>query len=180
VLRIPTPLILALDFTEAQSMQFTVEPIGHVSCSRSEAIDDAWDFETSSIRLTERFSAEAILGLSEFSHVEILYGYHGVDATGVVTGARHPRGNSQWPLVGIFAQRAKNRPNRLGTTACRLLRIEGTQLYVAGLDAIDGTPVFDIKPVMAEFLPRGEVVQPKWSHELMSGYWDTGSAGGSS
>src|SRR6185369_14498646 len=126
------------------------------------AIDDAWDLESSSIRLTERFGAEALLGLNEFSHVEILYCFHGVDAAGTVTGARHPRGNSEWPLAGIFAQRAKNRPNRLGNTICRLLRVEGTQLYVAGLDAIDGTPVIDIKPVMAEFLPRGEVVQPQW------------------
>jgi tRNA (Thr-GGU) A37 N-methylase len=52
-----------------------------------------------------------------------------------------------------------------------LHRIEGIQLHVTGLDAIDGTPVLDIKPVMKEFLPRGDVVQPRWSHELMSGYW---------
>lgn len=152
-------------------MNFTVEPVGYVACSRTIAVDDAWDTESSSIRLVERFSAEALLGLSDFSHVEILYCFHGVDAAGVVTGARHPRGNKEWPLAGIFAQRAKNRPNRLGSTICRLHRIEGIQLHVTGLDAIDGTPVLDIKPVMKEFLPRGDVVQPRWSHELMSGYW---------
>ena len=152
-------------------MQIIIEPVGYVACSRADAVDDAWDRETSSIRLTERFDAQALLGLDEFSHVEILYCFHGVDPAGVVTGARHPRGNKHWPLAGIFAQRAKNRPNRLGSTACRLLRVEGTQLHVAGLDAIDGTPVLDIKPVMSEFLPRGNVVQPKWSSELMTGYW---------
>jgi tRNA (adenine37-N6)-methyltransferase len=123
------------------------------------------------IRLTERFSADAFLGLSEFSHVEILFCFHAVDPAGVVTGARHPRGNGDWPLTGIFSQRAKNRPNRLGSTICRLLRIEDIQLYIAGLDAIDGTPVLDIKPVMTEFLPRGDVAQPRWSHELMADYW---------
>jgi tRNA (Thr-GGU) A37 N-methylase len=49
--------------------------------------------------------------------------------------------------------------------------VEGVALYVSELDAIDGTPVLDIKPVMAEFLPRGEVLQPAWSHELMRQYW---------
>ena len=86
-------------------------------------------------------------------------------------GARHPRGNPAWPLTGIFAQRGRNRPNRLGTTICRLVRVEATVLQVSGLDAIDGTPVLDLKPVMKEFLPRGLVSQPEWSHDLMKDYW---------
>jgi tRNA (Thr-GGU) A37 N-methylase len=94
-----------------------------------------------------------------------------VDTSNVVTGARHPRGNKDWPEVGIFAQRGKDRPNRIGSTICRVARVEGTRLFVIELDAIDGTPVLDIKPVMAEFLPRGEVWQPEWSHELMREYW---------
>ena len=83
-----------------------------------------------------------------------------MDIAKVVTGARHPRNNTAWPSVGIFAQRGKNRPNRIGSTICRVLRVQGTQLYVAELDAIDKTPVLDIKPVMAEFLPREPVRQP--------------------
>jgi tRNA (adenine37-N6)-methyltransferase len=153
-------------------VQLIIEPIGHVRCSRTEARDDAWDFETASIQLDDRFGADALLGLAEFSHIEVLYCFHGVEAAKVVTGARHPRGNPAWPLAGIFAQRAKLRPNRLGSTTCRLIGIEGTELLVLGLDAIDGTPVLDIKPVMTEFLPRGRVKQPAWSHELMAGYWD--------
>lgn len=54
---------------------------------------------------------------------------------------------------------------------CRVIRVDGTNLHVAELDAIDGTPVLDIKPVMEEFLPRQQVVQPAWAHELMQGYW---------
>jgi tRNA (Thr-GGU) A37 N-methylase len=73
--------------------------------------------------------------------------------------------------VGIFAQRAKDRPNRLGTTIVEIAGREGSVLTVIGLDAIDGTPVIDIKPVMAEFLPRGAIRQPQWSHELMRYYW---------
>jgi tRNA (Thr-GGU) A37 N-methylase len=90
----------------------------------------------------------------------------------VVTGARYPRENPAWPLTGIFAQRGRNRPNLLGSTVCRVVRVAGTTLHVAGLDAIDGTPVLDLKPVMQEFLPRGVVHQPAWSHELMRDYWN--------
>jgi tRNA (Thr-GGU) A37 N-methylase len=90
----------------------------------------------------------------------------------VVKGARHPRGNLTWPFTGIFAQRGKNRPNRLGTTICQLVRVEGIVLHVSGLDAVDGTPVLDIKPFMQEFLPRSLVRQPEWSRELMKDYWD--------
>ncbi|MFN5819570.1 MAG: TrmO family methyltransferase, partial [Novosphingobium sp.] len=89
----------------------------------------------------------------------------------VVLTARHPRGNPDWPKVGVFAQRGRNRPNRLGVSVCRILGVDGTSLLVGGLDAIDGTPVLDIKPVMAEFQPRGEVRQPDWSRELMADYW---------
>lgn len=153
-------------------MQLTLDPIGYVSCSRALAEDDAWDRETSSIQLTDRFGPEALLGLDAFSHIEVIYCFHRVDPADIAWGARHPRGNREWPLTGIFAQRAKNRPNRLATTACQLIRVEGTRIHLSGLDAIDGTPVVDIKPVMKEFLPRGTVLQPKWSAELMSEYWD--------
>jgi len=84
---------------------------------------------------------------------------------------RHPRGNPEWPEVGILAQRAKDRPNRLGVTTCRVLSVDGGVLHVQGLDAIDGTPVIDIKPHMQEFGPRGDVHQPSWADELMHGYW---------
>jgi hypothetical protein len=70
-----------------------------------------------------------------------------------------------------FAQRAKGRPNRIGVTTCEILDVEGRRIRVRGLDAIDGTPVVDLKPFMAEFAPRGTVRQPEWSHELMRDYW---------
>lgn len=149
-----------------------VKAIGFVEATRADAIDDFWGGEQACIALSDRFTADALQGLSDFSHVEVLFLFHKVDPDKVVTGARHPRNNEQWPKAGIFAQRGKNRPNRIGSTICRLLRVEGTRLYVAELDAIDGTPVLDIKPVMAEFLPRGEVRQPAWSHELMQEYWN--------
>ena len=89
----------------------------------------------------------------------------------VHVGSRRPRGNPDWPDVGIFAQRAKDRPNRLGLCTCELVEVRGDTLEVRALDAIEGTPVLDIKPYMAEFAPRGPVRQPAWSHELMAGYF---------
>jgi tRNA (Thr-GGU) A37 N-methylase len=73
--------------------------------------------------------------------------------------------------VGILAQRGSGRPNRIGVSVCEVLAVDGRTLRVRGLDAIDGTPVLDIKPVMTEFLPRGQVRQPAWSSDLMEGYW---------
>ncbi len=87
------------------------------------------------------------------------------------TAARHPRGRTDWPKVGIFAQRGKGRPNRIGVTVCRLLSVTGVVLKVRGLDAIDGTPVLDIKPVMTGFLPRGDIREPEWAADLMKDYW---------
>jgi tRNA (Thr-GGU) A37 N-methylase len=103
--------------------------------------------------------------------VEVLFHMDRVDAAKIETAARHPRNNPDWPKVGILAQRAKNRPNQIGSTICRVLRVDGTRLFLEGLDAVDGSPVLDIKPWVREFAPRGEVRQPTWITELMRGYW---------
>jgi tRNA-Thr(GGU) m(6)t(6)A37 methyltransferase TsaA len=152
-------------------VQFEISAIGIVQASRTTSEDDFWGRKESTIVLTERFNADALAGLDDFSHVEVLYLFHEVDASRIVTGTRHPRGNPAWPAVGIFSQRGKNRPNRIGSTICRIIRIQGSRLVVSELDAIDGTPVIDIKPVMKEFLPRQEVRQPSWSTDLMRQYW---------
>ena len=150
---------------------FHMQPIGIVQATRLKAEDDFWGGAEACIALADAFSADALDGIAAFSHVEVLFVFHKVDPAKIVSGARHPRNNPAWPAVGIFAQRGKNRPNCIGSTICRVIRVEGTRLYVAELDAIDGTPVLDIKPVMAEFLPRQAVRQPDWSHELMREYW---------
>jgi tRNA (adenine37-N6)-methyltransferase len=150
-----------------------IEAIGHVVGGRASRLDDDWDNEVAVIRLADRFGPESLAGLDEFSHVEVVFRFHGIADDEVTTDARHPRNNPAWPKVGVFAQRASRRPNRLGVTVCHLVQVDGSHVHVRGLDAIDGTPVLDIKPVMAEFLPRDEIRQPAWSHELMRGYWST-------
>lgn len=149
----------------------TLRPIATVHNSRMEASDDHWGDVISEITLDETLPAEALDGVETFSHLEIIYHFHLVAEESVVVGARHPRDNPSWPRMGIFAQRGKNRPNRLGATIVRLLGRAGRTLVVQGLDAVEGTPVLDIKPVMVEFLPREPVTQPDWVTELMRGYW---------
>jgi len=149
-----------------------LKPIGHVVSQRDEAQDDYWDAVKCSIQLdSQQFTPEALAGLDSFSHIEVIYYMHQVDPKKIQTGARHPRHNYDWPKVGIFCQRAKNRPNQIGTTVCRLEKVEGLSLEVLGLDAINGTPIIDLKPWVKEFGPRGVVKQPGWMTELMQNYW---------
>ncbi len=161
--------------------ELSVRPIGRVSSERTEPLDDGWDSIVATITLdAEQFGPEALQGLDAFSHVEVVYLFDRVDPGSVQTAARRPRGNPDWPQVGIFAQRAKGRPNRLGVSVCRLLAVQDLTVTVHALDAIDGTPVLDLKPYMAEFAPRGQVHQPAWSRELMAAYWDASSEAGGS
>jgi tRNA (Thr-GGU) A37 N-methylase len=119
-----------------------------------------------------KFGADSLRGLDAFSHAEIVYFMHAIPESQITTGGRHPRENPDWPLVGIFAQRGAKRPNRIGVSRCVIVAVDGLNVHVRGLDAIDGTPVLDIKPYMREFGPIGEVTQPQWATEVMQRYYD--------
>lgn len=150
----------------------TLVPIGLLRGGRSEPIDDRWDEVEARIELdAERFKPDALAGLDAFSHIEVVFRFDRVPDDEIRVGARHPRGREDWPAVGIFAQRGKGRPNRIGVSVCGLMRVDGLALVVRGLDAIDGTPVLDIKPVMKGFLPRGDIREPEWAREIMKEYW---------
>lgn len=150
-----------------------IEPVAYVRSPRVEPLDDNWGAVVSNIALdTTRFTAEVLMGLEDFSHLEVVYLFHLVPESKIETSARHPRNRANWSSVVIFSQRGKNRPNRLGVSVCRILKVEGTVLTLEGLDAIDGTPVLDLKPCMREFAPRGAFRQPEWATELMAGYYN--------
>ncbi|MFI7401712.1 SAM-dependent methyltransferase [Streptomyces sp. NPDC049541] len=157
---------------KSTSSEVVSVPVGRVVGGREEVRDDDWGKVEAVIRLDdEQFDADALAGLDAFSHLEIVYHFDRVPVAKIETGARHPRGNTDWPMVGIFAQRGKNRPNRLGVSRCRLVRTDGLDLHVQGLDAVDGTPVLDIKPYMSEFGPQGPTSQPDWATDIMSRYY---------
>jgi len=151
-----------------------IKPIGTVYNNRHDVEDDNWGDVISTIQLDVfQFDGSAIKELSSFSHIEVIFYFHLVSDDKIVWGARHPRNNKSFPLTGIFAQRGKNRPNRIGATKCKILAVDESQLTikVQGLDAINGTPVLDIKPCMKEFDELTDIVQPAWSHEIMKNYW---------
>ncbi len=146
-----------------------MKPVGIVRNHRKGTEDDDWGLVESVIELSEHLSDEALEGIEDFSHLEIIYYFD--QSVETLTGSGHPRGNTSWPRVGIFAQRKKDRPNHIGTSMVRLIGRKGRKILVQRLDAIDGTPVLDIKPVIAGFLPQGEIRQPPWADELMKNYW---------
>ena len=148
-----------------------LQAIGHVVSSITEGRDESWGEVIAEVQLDpSRFEPVALDGLREFSHVEVLFQF---DQVGEVENkSRHPRENPKWPKVGIFAQRGRKRPNRIGATICEIVSVQGLSVHVRGLDAFNGSPVIDIKPVMSEFLPdKQRVRQPPWSRELMSTYF---------
>jgi tRNA-Thr(GGU) m(6)t(6)A37 methyltransferase TsaA len=147
---------------ENPELQMCLHPIGFVRSQMKERTDKR-------LKLTELFSeievdeklSEALVGLKDFSHIIILYWMHLAHAeTTNLTG--HPMGNSEVPPQGLFALRAPNRPNPIGKATVRLLEIKGNVLKVQGLDAIDGTPVIDIKPYIPGYDSAANAKTPDW------------------
>ncbi len=146
-----------------------LSPIAYVKNTRKNMEDDFWGDVVSEITLVDEMTTESLDGIETFSHLEVIYYFY--KSTKELQGAAHPRENRIWPKMGIFAQRKKDRPNHIGTVIVELISHQGKTITVKNLDADDGTPVLDIKPVIKEFLPLSAVTQPQWVSELMKDYW---------
>jgi tRNA-Thr(GGU) m(6)t(6)A37 methyltransferase TsaA len=151
-------------------MEIKLQAIATVKNLRTEPMDDNWGAIIAEIELADHMPTEAFDGISDFSHLEIIYYFDKVKSEDIVFSGR-PRGNPAYPLVGIFAQRKKDRPNRIGLATVELLEHKGRTIKVKFLDAINGTLVLDIKPVFKEFQPKTEIKQPEWVADLMKNYW---------
>jgi len=151
-------------------MQIKLSPIATITNKREAPTDDFWGDTISEITLLPHVPEEAFTGVEDFSHLEIIYYFDKVDQSKIVFSGR-PRGNPAWPIVGIFGQRKKDRPNQIGLCTVELVEHHGRTIKVKYLDAIDETPVLDIKPVFKEFGVKGEIKQPGWVGELMGDYW---------
>jgi tRNA-Thr(GGU) m(6)t(6)A37 methyltransferase TsaA len=151
------------------SREIVINPVAFVSNSRKEPVDDNWSSIESVIELAGDMPDDCFDGIEQFSHLEIIYHFN--KSTQTFIGSGHPRGNTNYPKVGIFAQRKKDRPNHIGSTIVNLVKHDGRKLIVRFLDAIDKTPVIDIKPVFKEYLPQGDLKQPDWTKDLMKYYW---------
>jgi len=147
-----------------------VEWIGVVYNDIKEPMDEGWASVVSEVVLDETL-ADGLDGIEEFSHVLILYWMHRAAEAEPVRMRRRPQGRPDLPEAGIFAQRARHRPNPIGTTAVKLLRRDRNRLYVQGLDAINGTPVVDVKPYVPAFDAVDSARVPDWMYHLMERYF---------
>jgi tRNA (adenine37-N6)-methyltransferase len=147
-----------------------LRPIGVVKSPVKEAVDKDWGDVISEIRLEPEY-AGGLTGLEDFSHIQVVFFMHQATWNPAADLIRRPRGRADMPLVGIFAQRARHRPNPIGLTTVALVGVKNNVLAVRGLDAIDGTPVLDIKPYNPGFDTREEVKVPEWMSRLMAGYF---------
>lgn len=137
----------------------TLRPIGVVRNSIDEPMQEGWQDVESEIILRPELE-EALWRLQEFSHLVIIFWMHKVPAERPMKV--HPRGNPELPLMGVFATRAPVRPNPVGVTDVKLLGIKGNVLRVQGLDALNGTPVIDIKPYLPPAYALSEIRVPYW------------------
>lgn len=151
-------------------MEIVLTPVAKVKSVRKTPTDDFWGSVISEIELEPNMPDEVFNNIMDFSHLEIIFHFDKVKPEDVVFQG-HPRGNPNYPMVGIFGQRKKDRPNRIGICTVVLLEHKGRSIVVKNLDAIDGTPVLDIKPVFKEFQPKGVIRQPDWVEDLMKNYW---------
>ena len=150
---------------------FEVHSIGTVKCPVDEMSQGNWATVESEIHLSPEY-APGLQGLEGFSHVLVVFFLdraQGFDLSKQLL--RRPRGMEDLQELGVFAQRTKYRPNPIGVTAVKLLGIEGNVVRVQALDALDGTPVLDIKPYMPPFDRVDEVTMPPWVGRFIEGYF---------
>lgn len=124
---------------------YCFEPIGIVvkglPKNKSSGISSRYQF-VAEIKIFEEY-LDGLRGLEEYSHIIVIWV---LDRRRRVTLLSHPHGDPSAPLVGVFATRSPNRPTPIGLTVVELVRIDGSSIFVRGLDAWTGTPILDIKP----------------------------------
>lgn len=150
-------------------MNITMRPVGYVKSSVTRRKDTSWGGETADIVMEEEFAA-GLTGLEDFSHALIIYHLNEARYDREQHLQRRPQNREDMPLAGIFAQRGKDRPNAIGVTAVEIVAVADGALTVRGLDAIDGTPVLDVKPYYPAYDKR-EASVPEWVTRLMAHYF---------
>lgn len=153
-------------------MLIELGPVAIVHNHRHDHGDAGWGAVESTLEF-ELAYAGGLAGLEQWSHVLVVFYMHEPPADDPVPPAwrRRPRGLAHMPELGVFAQRGRMRPNPVGVTAARIVRVEPPRLVVRGLDAIDGTPVLDVKPYAPPYDRVEDARVPAWFDELMRGYF---------
>ena len=146
-----------------------MQPIGRVHNTVAEKKDHSWGEELSTIELEEA-CRPGLTGLLDFSHAIVRTYLDKAAYQPEKHLQRRPQNRKDMPLTGIFAQRAKDRPNPIGLTAVEIVSVTEGTLTVKGLDAVDGTPVLDIKPYYPVY-DRKDARVPEWVDRLMADYF---------
>jgi tRNA-Thr(GGU) m(6)t(6)A37 methyltransferase TsaA len=152
-------------------MTITCTPIGTVRCPVTQMSQGNWGEVVSEIHLEPQYAA-GLEGLGEFSHAIVVFWLDQMKPFDPAKQLlRKPRGRDDLDAVGVFAQRTKYRPNPIGVTAVEIVGVKGNIVSVRGLDALDGTPVLDLKPYIPEFDRIGEPRMPEWVRHFIEGYF---------
>ncbi len=149
-------------------MPICMEPVGYIANNVESPVDRDWAKVESRIILHEHLKP-ALAGLKDFSHLLVTFWMH--EAKSVTVLRRRPQNRDDMPEVGLFSQRSKHRPNPIGITAVSLVKIVDCEITVRGLDAINGTPVLDIKPYYPAYDTRAGALVPEWVDRLMKDYF---------
>ena len=150
------------DAMDVPATPITIEPIGVVRSRLRDLRPRDTKGDRAEIRLREAF-ASGLAGLGGFSHAFVLTWLDRVSDEERATLGERPGGIAALPEVGVFALRTHHRPNPLGLTVVRIERVEGGTVHVVGLDAIDGTPVLDIKPYLPPYDSVRDARLPAWA-----------------
>ena len=146
-----------------------MNPIGYVKNNVQNKKDVAWGEDVSTIILNDEYYT-GLKGLEDFSHAIIIYYLDKAEFQKDKHLQRRPQNREDMPLVGIFSQRGKDRPNKIGMTSVQIISVDDTSLVIKGLDAIDGTLVLDIKPYYPVY-DRKDANVPEWVNRLMEHYF---------
>jgi len=145
--------------------RITLKPIGKVKNSVREMKRAGWESVVSEIILEPKYE-EALEGVEEYSHLLILFWLSRLRKPARELKKIHPKSRQDLPLVGIFSTRTQYRPNPIGLTQVKLVRRKKNILRVQGLDAVNGTPVLDIKPLSPHHECPSHVRVPTWYYRL--------------
>jgi len=166
--------------TGPDSQIIQLNPVGVI---RNQSKDPSWGGTLSKLGWRERASrmkgqsgsvSELVIdasldgildGIEDFSHIMVLYWAHLAPEERRSVRKVHPMGNKDFPLVGVFATHSPIRPNSILITVVRLIERRGNVLRVTGLDALDGSPILDIKPYQPYQEPK-DIMVPDWMKKI--------------
>ncbi len=147
-----------------------IQPIGIVRSSITQPVEEKWGDVVSEIHVDAAY-VPGLQGIESWSHIVVVYHMHEAQFDLNADLVSRPRNRDDMPEVGVFAQRTRTRPNAIGVAAVEVLEVAAPILKVRRLDAIDGTPVLDIKPYASVYDTVSEPLIPIWFIRLMQGYF---------